>query len=490
MPIILNAALAEQKKEYTLNERMWFFGPYASTPQHFSYPPGELKAVFALARYVKQMVDESNDDCEALNHFANASIIAKKGLSYDENMTPSVFSLVFGSLREKKLSQQTDSLEAKKKDLFEKANEMFQQFERKNDILPIQQFTMELVEVSFKNPKWKGKVRCIFCKPNDLSGDVRVYLKLPAYWVLANLNTHINRFHVDSNKENQCGQTIKLEISHVEDGSKDDDQTDTVTNKMDDATNSIEEATNCIEDLSAVSIEDALYGQLFSQCIRMTNCILANLDKVQIKTFGLRPASSRVERTVKYCKMRANGDCFFLSVAHQLFNMKVDSKEHEERALELRKSLVTYIKQVENFPRFLFDLKNRIKCDKKAEDSKITEMCAEFMDELLMPGTWAGMESFNAICEMENANIVVINDDGMGYSPGYLNRKANKSLLLLFSSSNSKLCKNNLGRSHYDSVTAIHKKKISQIARQISEKENHHDEFVKEAPNRSIISLD
>lgn len=489
MPIVLDSALTELKTEYTFNEKLWFFGPFASMPQHFTFPPGELKTLFALVRYVKQVVDQP-DECEGLHHFANATIIEGKGLSYEENMVRSVFGLVFGCLREKKLSKQAESLVEKRMDLFKKACTIFEQFENEvneDEILPIQHFTLELVDVNFVDQKWKGKVRCIFCKENNISGDISVYLRPPAYWVLANISKHIKKYHTDSNKENQpkkrCFQTLKLKIDPVEDDEKADDETD-------EATNSTESASNSTKDLSSVSIEDTLYGQLSSQCIRITNCTLGNMDKVQMKNFGLGPASSKEKRAVKYVRMNANGDRFFLSVAHQLFNVKAGSKQHEERALELRKSVVTYIKQVENFPNFQFDLKNRIKYGKNVEDSKITEMCADFLKHLSKPGIWAGTESFRAICEMENANLMVINEDGMGYLPANFNPKANKSLLLLFTSPNGKSCKNNADRSHYDSVVAIHKDKISEIAKKISEEEIFHDEFVKAAANRSTVSID
>lgn len=223
----------------------------------------------------------------------------------------------------------------------------------------------------------------------------------------------------------------------------------------------------------------------------MTNCTVANKDKVQTKYFGLRPVKSKEKQALKCCKMAANGDCFFLSIAYQLYNVKADSKEHHERALELRKSVVTYIKDANNFTNFLHDLKNRAKYGKNTEDSKITESCLNFLDvHLSKSGTFAGMESLKAISQIENVNLVVINEDGTAYLPNHFNPEAKKSLLLLFGSSNGKSCKNNSERLHYDSVVTIHKEKIAHISKEINEAENHHDKFVKEAANRSEIIIE
>lgn len=496
LPSILESALAEQNLEYTLNEKMWFFGPFASAPQHFSFPPGELKTLHALVRYVKQTVDEPNE-CEGLHHFANAAVISKKGLSYEDNMVQSVFGLIFGCLREKKQGKLNDELHEKSNDLFKKACVIFQQCELEQEVVPKRQFTLESVTVTFSQQKWKGRVKCIFCDENDLSGDISVFFKLPGCWVLANLVKHIDKMHTLSNtKENipkkGCFRTIKLQVEHIK-NTEPDDKSDEVIVLNETVANStvaarIETETET-ETIPSLSIEDDIYGQLSTQCIKMANCTSVNSDKVQTKSVG--SAASKSTRIIKFCKMAGNGDCFFLSIAHQLFNVKAGSKEHEDKAFELRTSVVTYIKQTENFPNFLHDLKNRVQYGKKPTENEVTEICSKFVDDhLSKSGTWAGMESIRAICEIENVNLVVINEDGTGYLPNHFNSQAKKSLVLLFGSQNKKQCENNSNRSHYDSVVSIHKQKISEIAQQINETENHHDKFVKEAADRSAISID
>lgn len=480
LPIALESALTEKKMEYTLSEKMWFFGPFASAPQHFAFPPGELKTLFALVRYVKQIVDQPNE-CKGLNHFANATLIAKKGLSYEDNMVESVFGLVFGSLREKKQSKLNENIEVMREELFKRAIDVFQSYETENDIASTRNFTLESVTVAIIDQKLKGRVKCQFCEEIDLSGDVSIYLKPPGYWVLSNLTKHINKYHTNPiARENEAIkgriQTIKLHVEPMEINEE-------ATEDMLSTTESTTKATT--------SIEDELYSQLFTQSIKMTNCTVAHKDKISTRNFGLGTGSSKAKQSVTYSRMNANGDCFFLSVAHQLFNVKAGSKEHEDQALNLRKSVVSYIKDADNLPNFLHDLKNRVKYDKESDVSEIMKTCSDFLDvHLSKTGFWAGMESFKAICEMEHVNLVVINEDGTGYLPCHFNPQAKKSILLLFGPQNGKSCKNNSDRSHYDSVVSMHKKKISAIVQQIIEAENHHNVFIKEAADRSAILID
>lgn len=463
---------------------MWFFGPFASAPQHFAFPPGELKTLFALVRHVKQIVDQPNE-CEGLSHFANATVIAKKGLAYEDNMVESVFGLVFGCLREKKQNKLNDSIETMREELYKRALDLFQGYENGNGIVSTRSFTVDSVYVFMIDQKLKGKVKCQFCSDHDLSGEVSVYLKPPAYWVLSNLMKHINKYHIEENEPNKRRiQTIELHVEPMEIGGG---ATEDLLSKKETKTEIMTEATT----EATTSIEDELYSQLFTQCIRMTNCTVGHNDKVSTKNFGSRTGSSKAKRSVTYSRMNANGDCFFLSVAHQLFNVKAGSKQHQDQALDLRKSVVSYIKQDENLPNFLHDLKNRVKYEKDSDDSEIMKICSDFLDDhLSRTGFWAGMESFKAICEMKKVNLVVVNEDGSGYLPCHFNQHAKKSVLLLFGPQSGKRCTSNADRSHYDSVVSMHKEKISEVVKQIIEVESHHNVFIKEAANRSAIVID
>lgn len=475
----LDSALAEQKMEYSLNEKMWFFGPFATSPQNFAFPPGELKTLFSLVHYVKQLVDQPTECC-GLHHFSNDKVLGKKGMSYEENMVQSVFGLVFGCLREKKLSKLTDSLEEKRKDLYKKASILFEQFETSDHVFPNRKFSLDLVNVTFIDQKWKGQVGCVFCKENEPNSDVKLSLKPPACWLLANLTKHIINNHtnqnVNTNKAmNGRVKTIKLKVEPIE--GIELIQNQNVTN-----------SSNGV--LASSVIEDNLYDQLYTQCIKMTNRTVANVDPILTKHFDFGSALLKEKPGVQYCEVAGNGDCFFLSIAHQLFNVKVGSKEHEDEALALRGAVVSHIKRPENFPNFIHELKNRVDYDKHANNDEINEICLNFLEkDLSTAGTWAGMESIKAICEIKNVNLLVINDDGKSYLPSHFNSEAEQCLLLLFGSQDGKDCNSNVDRTHYNSVVEMNKNTIMEIIKQINEAEDKHQKF-KEAANRSAIVID
>lgn len=157
----LQSVLAEKNIEYTHTEKVWFFGPFANEPERFEFPPGEIGSLFTMVRFVKRIVDEPNE-CGGLGYFANPEVIAKKGKSYEEPLVQSVFGFVFGCIREKKQVQLEVDIVERKKELFKKASGLFQQYEHVNEIVSIQQFTLELVDVRFIDQKWKGIVKCIF----------------------------------------------------------------------------------------------------------------------------------------------------------------------------------------------------------------------------------------------------------------------------------------------------------------------------------------
>lgn len=235
--------------------------------------------------------------------------------------------------------------------------------------------------------------------------------------------------------------------------------------------------------------EDTLYTQISTQCIKMENSVALNGDKTQTKCFVSRPASARETKTAKYCRIPGDGDCLFSAIAHQLYNVKLGSTDHEQKKQELRSEVVSYIKDDEHFPNFVHDLKDRIENTPQTSDS--TAACKAFLeDRLSLSRCWSGMESIKAISEMQKVNIIVMNDNGSCNLPNNFNIDASKTLLLLFGSVSGKSCKSNDERTHYDSIIHISQAKITSMAKELSEAQHKHEKFLNEAKSNDVIELE
>lgn len=99
------------------------------------------------------------------------------------------------------------------------------------------------------------------------------------------------------------------------------------------------------------------------------------------------------------------------------------------------------------------------------------------------------METIKAISDTQNVNIIVMNEKGVCNLPNHYNIEADKSLLVLFGPVNGKSCKNNEQRTHYDSIVNIPQQKIASIAKDLSEAEKKHSEFLAEVNTSNILVL-
>lgn len=481
LPTLLKAAEDASKTPCDISEKACFFGPYAIIPEKFQFGPGDIKIIHGMARHVKRIVDEETEN-KGLEHFADMSMVSKKNSAYEKNLVQTVFGLAFGSQIKKRQTDDENFIN-KQQILFKKAQAIFKKYES-DEIVPIRPFLLNMVEVKSEKQKIKGTVMCTFCKETGSGGVVSVFWKSPGTWVVANLETHMKKKHLDTDlHENPCPIKISSKNSinvHNDHGDSNAISNDTCSYPADSSTIS----------LVVESCEDILYSQLSTQNIKMKNCSVRNKEKVITKNLGLHLGEARKTHATKYCKIPGNGDCFFLSIAHQLHNVVIGTEEHEQKALQLRQMVVAHIKQPENFSSYLHDLKNRIQIPKKASDSEINEACIIFLDnKLSKSGTWAGMESMRAISEIEKVNVVVLNDDGTSHLPSHFNKEANKCVMLLFGSATGKVAKTNMDRLHYDSIVGMDLSRISMMAKEITDAETKHMNFVGEASNRSLIEV-
>lgn len=85
---ILENALNDINETYSKVQRSWFFGAFSSKPTQFIFLPDEKEAIYSLIKYVQQKVNEMG-----ITHYM------KEDESYENNLSQSVFGLVFGTRR-------------------------------------------------------------------------------------------------------------------------------------------------------------------------------------------------------------------------------------------------------------------------------------------------------------------------------------------------------------------------------------------------------
>lgn len=469
LPIILDSALQDQGLNYDHRQKMCFFGAYASAPANFKFAPGDLKTISAMVRHVKSTVDSPAEN-EGLHHYANFGAVSRRELSYERNLIKTVFGYVFGSIREQISRGLGDNILKMQNDLFNKAKAMFDKFEAEEEnAVILRTFMLNMVDVKMEGEKPKGSLKCIFCDANKLDSIVKVYWKSTNSWILANLNSHLRRNHL--NKQMTITDDTSLEEIKPVVVLKNDVQ------------------QNNVDDSTVESFEDAIYSQMSVQFIKMSNAVVTNKDKVHSKNVSSRSSTTRKTKAMKLAKMAGNGNCFFLAAAHQLVNSQINTPEHENAAFNLRTEVVEYIKHPAHLPFFIHDLKNRITYDSGAEDEQIVNECLRFLDNnLSKSGCWAGMESIKAVSELKNINIIVVNDDGTAHLPNHFNPQFERSIIVLFSSLTGK-AKENSNRCHYDSVINIPSEIITKMSKDISIAEEQYSNFLKESEESIVVEI-
>lgn len=153
-----------------------------------------------------------------------------------------------------------------------------------------------------------------------------------------------------------------------------------------------------------------------------------------------------------------DGNCIFGASIHQLYHLEIGSDLYHKQVLDLRKIVVTHIR--ENFEKYEADIMNRIyeKCNKKkSEIEDIKNECEKYIDGLSNQGNWGGLETVKAISAIFKANVIIFNEGGVVYAgnsfdPLYENII---SLVYRFSYRLDEGYAPSSERNHYDSVVGI-----------------------------------
>lgn len=490
----MDAALSETETVYNNKQKSWFFGAFASMPSKFYITGGEKKLIDRAIKLVKETVGEPESEA-GLEHFSKEHFnTIKDKIPYERNMTDTVFGLVFGDVRENEKAEAERMMIDLKKKLFVRVKPIFGSFEC-DEILAFRAFTLDSVNVSFNtNGLPQGSITCSFCDDRRSASDIKIFYRLignSGSWILSNLISHLERCHTPRNSEHlefaentedvpgtKC-KRLKKNAKSKQNNKKTSERNTTIELVIQPI------ATKC--EIDTVELESEFYSQMKQQIIKMGNIAAKNHDEFAETVLGTAGKGTKIWKTIKYCQVSANGNCFFLSMSHQFFGCKIGSEQHIQHATELRQNVVSHIK--EHFRRFQHELKGRV-YDTWVDgaDDDIDKACHDFIESYITdPPIWGGIEAIKALSEILKVNIIAVNDDGTCNMPSQFDMEKERSLLLFFQSLSQQKGNNN-DRIHYDSVISLSDVKLKEFAKELTLMEIKHQTLA--SNDLSHISID
>lgn len=439
---------------FTEEQKVMFFGLYASNPKDFEYTRGELKLIAAITKNIKETLHTAENREYGLEFFNNPvkgnwwKNLESTSLGFLYNDTRVFHSNRFPKTKPGENTAQND-IQHLKKSLFNKAEKITNTYKLKN-LQQLRDFTENSIFVRIVGDySIKGEIECIFCEEN--SKRVKVYYQNSSnghgYWVIANIEKHFIRQHMNGiSKPNSRSKTNqKHSISDDEftfdesksDGGRSQSSRRTVSLK-------IEPAMNECND-----IEDNLYTQISKQNIQIINASLNNSEEVLDFYSHVDLESKKNTRTIKMCKIIGDGSCLYGSLAHQIYYSKIGSLDHQLQTKKIREMCVNHI--LTNLDEFKPYLKGRIydKCEEKNIDIKSInfdkdDVYTEFVETLKLHEIFGGIESMKAISDIFKVNIVTINRDGSCHLALRLNISSDRTIFIGYSN-----------KIHYDSIVEI-----------------------------------
>lgn len=430
-----------------------------------------------------------------------------------------------------------------KESLFIKVREYYAKF---TNNLKKSEFTMNSVIVAMKNNRIDASVVCIFCESSE-NRDIKVFCRringMKSQWVLSNLTKHEERFHqIGSNQkakallkkkpkvanhdgnDDEAKQLLKIEESpdkkqitindlsmnlnfdplngHLANSSS-NGNTNIEMTKSESFSNTKNESfvniptesaqlfstpkpeiSNDALDNNIKRYQDILYTSVYSQILRMENCVVMHEEYTKEIIVSKLP-DKKTKSLVKVIDISTDGNCLFYALTHQLFYVKNNSKQHIELACKLRKQVVEYV--CGNIDPFLYDLKDRLIESRLEWKGDLKAHCLKFVKEQLSQnGFWGGEETLRATAAIFKANILLILDYetcilGNRFDPAY-----DRALVLCYVSSNNTTNKLN----HFESVCGMSEEFLINYVVKVMELEKSNIIFQKEILENNIFTVE
>lgn len=436
------------------------FGLYASNPERFRFLPGEKSLIRQIVLHINSI--KSKDDAHN-KYFEMPSKhkISKKGLCYTSvgYLYGGKSKMVVNCPKENAADDEQLIDVSSKENLLSKLNSLLLNYELTT--------SDEMIEIRNDGHKIWAAAVCVLCKMTDKNQTIRVQYDtsnrtLKPYWNTSNFSKHLRTMHNDGTmQDNKRKRKLPRQLNSLNenDEKKTSDTDDYEPGEKEflrefHATNESVASPNQEIETDTVLKNDLdeyikpIYNQISAQNLILTQAIKTHSERITTMAFELKCTS----RTIDVIEQQQNGNCLFLSLAHQIFMDKVNSIKHTQAAKKLRERVVQHI--IKNFDRFQKDVEWRlVEMEKSKSDLDEAEMikeCRFFVSTILsQPAIWGGTESLKAISELEKVNILVFAENDICYFPFQFDPNYDRTVAIVF-----RLSDNNK-RNHYDSVAEV-----------------------------------
>lgn len=325
-----------------------------------------------------------------------------------------------------------------------------------------------------------GSVRCEICETQNKKKNKpkSVYYndnsKWPN-WVIANFIKHLQQAHNLKIREPKTQKPKSASVASTAKQVQSIDNAHEVLNESDvilvgpTANVVVEDTVDVVVQTDKTKSEIPIFTQLTSQINLMMTSVLENTDSREEMGFMI----SNTMQTVSVAKIDPDGNCLFSALAHQLFQLKIHSKFHTAKTRELRKSVVKYILNPINFPKFMHDLKDRVYETKKHNEIENMETECKLYVKLCLAKTsvWGGTETIYAVAELEKVNVLIFNEHGDFYTLRNT-KQYDRTICIAY-----RLPRDQYGeiisgaRFHYDSVCDIDSSTLCEVAKTYERRE-------------------
>lgn len=501
-----------------------FYGLYHANKNKFRFMPGEK----VLLKRIAEHVEKINTDEKKIEQFKppNKYKISRKDTcrlfgatfygkrSYEKKNRNELDDIVLDS--EQQLDDRTppEKLSLRSK-LFRITKE---KYESKYPSLAGNVFLTEnMVKIIKNGNRIVGTVQCVFCASEKKSKSITIQYDDKNdgsyYWNFSNLFKHLKKHSSEGDADMNIDEVLNEDDNRemytnyevlenaIQNGEMDTkewgesivdgniEELDVIVienNELNSSSETIAEckSTSCSDeeivssnsndgtpfviDLDINSNEFLLFEQISSQNLILTKAIYSHNERKKAMNFTLNGLEAKVD----VIKINGDGSCLFGSLAHQLFQHKVNSNNHKKAAKALRVDVVKYINS--NVNEFLYEIAGRIQDEEErrlgyvqTKTSDITEekCCAFLNTSLVKQSFFGGSETMKAITLMHKVNILCFNESGPVYFPLGFNSNHHKTVFLAYRlKPDSKDVRN-----HYESVAEVDAKILFEVVKAVNQ---------------------